>query len=207
MWIWKTGANWKQPEGIKSNIEGKNNYPVVHIALEDALAYCKWANRKLPTEAQRESAAQGYEKDNIYTWGNNIEVLNDYANTWQGVFPIKNQSKDGFEFIAPVKSYPPNSIGLYDMLGNVWEITNDLFNVNYYQELDKKQPIINPIGAEISFSPDNPYQVQHIIKGGSFLCNASFCASFRISAKMGMNVDSGSDHIGFRTVATLEMIK
>lgn len=206
-WTWKIGASWKHPEGPESSIEGKDNYPVVHIALEDALAYCKWANRKLPTEAQWESAAQGKDTNNIYTWGNNPEILNAHANTWQGVFPVKNESKDGFELIAPVKSYPPNSIGLYDMLGNVWEITADLFNVNYYKELDSSQPILNPKGASTSFSPNNPYQVEHVIKGGSFLCNASYCASFRISAKMGMSTDSGSDHIGFRTIVTLDMLE
>lgn len=206
-WTWKIGANWKHPEGPESNIEGKNNYPVVHIAYEDALAYCEWANRRLPTEAEWEAAAQGTYQDNIYTWGNDFEILNEKANTWQGIFPIKNESKDGFELIAPVKSYSPNSIGLYDMLGNVWEITSDLFNVNYYQELDTTKEIKNPKGADTSYSPDNPYQVEHVIKGGSFLCNASYCASFRISARMGISEDSGSDHTGFRTVATPEMLK
>lgn len=206
-WMWKIGANWKHPEGPESSLEGKDNYPVVHIAFEDALAYCKWANRRLPTEAEWESAAQGNATDQIYTWGNNPEVLNQNANTWQGVFPIRNESQDGFEFVAPVKSYPPNSIGIYDMLGNVWELTSDLFNVNYYNLLDTSKDIINPKGAEIGYNPENPYQQEHIIKGGSFLCHASYCASFRISAKMGMSPDSGSDHTGFRTVATIDMLK
>jgi len=135
-WTWKIGANWKHPQGPESSIGGKDNYPVVHIAFEDALAYCKWANRRLPTEAEWEAAAQGTSSDNIYTWGNNTDVLDEKANTWQGVFPVKNESKDGFESIAPVKSFDPNSIGIYDMLGNVWELTSDLFNVNYYKELD-----------------------------------------------------------------------
>ena len=206
-WTWKIGANWKHPEGPESSIEGKDNYPVVHIALEDAMAYCKWANRRLPTEAEWEAAAQGKATDQIYTWGDNPEILNQNANTWQGIFPIKNEPKDGFEFVAPVKSYPPNSIGIYDMLGNVWELTSDLFNVNYYNQIDTSIVIVNPKGAEMGYNPDNPYQQEHVIKGGSFLCHASYCASFRISAKMGMSPDSGSDHIGFRTVATVEMLK
>lgn len=205
-WTWKIGADWKHPSGPESSIEGKDNYPVVHIALEDALAYCKWANRRLPTEAEWESAAQGNNSNTIFTWGNDASILNANANTWQGVFPTKNESKDGFEFISETRSYPPNSIGLYDMLGNVWELTSDLFNVNHYKELDVSEPILNPTGAEKSYSPSNPYQVEHVMKGGSFLCHASYCASFRISAKMGVAIDSGSDHMGFRTVATPEML-
>lgn len=206
-WIWKIGANWKHPEGPESTIEGKDDYPVVHIAYEDALAYCKWANRRLPTESEWESAALGTLNNTIFTWGNDPEVLDQYANTWQGVFPVKNESTDGFELISPVKSYPANSIGIYDMLGNVWELTSDLFNVDYYKGLSLSEPLINPTGANKGFSPDNPYQQQYTIKGGSFLCNASYCASFRISAKMGMSPDSSSDHVGFRTVATLNMLE
>lgn len=205
-WTWKIGANWRHPEGPNSTIKEKNNFPVVHIALEDALAYCKWANRRLPTEAEWEAAAQGSNKNTIYTWGNNPEKLTSNANTWQGVFPTTNNAKDGYSFIAPVKSYPPNSIGLYDMIGNVWELTNDLFSPNYYKELDTSNIIINPQGAKKSYSPNNPYQEENVMKGGSFLCHASYCASFRISAKMGVAQDSGSDHMGFRTVVTKEML-
>ena len=205
-WTWKIGANWQHPEGPNSSIKNKDNYPVVHIALEDAQAFCNWAKRRLPTEAEWESAAQGNLINSIYTWGNNPDILNDYANTWQGTFPTKNKSIDGFEFIAPVKSYTPNSIGVYDMLGNVWEITSDAFNSNYYKDIDKSKPLINPKGATTFFNPNNPYQKEIIMKGGSFLCHVSYCASFRISARMGMSLDSGSDHIGFRTVATVDMI-
>ena len=201
-WTWKIGANWRHPSGPNSTIEGKDNYPVVHIAFEDALAYCKWANRSLPTEAQWESAAQGTNENMIFTWGNDLNMLNSNANTWQGVFPIKNESKDGFEYLSPVKSYPPNSIGIFDMTGNVWELTSDLFNVNYYNQLELSKPIINPRGAKIAFNPNHPYQKEHVIKGGSFLCHASYCASYRISARMGTSFDSGSDHVGFRTVAS-----
>jgi sulfatase modifying factor 1 len=206
-WTWKIGANWQHPEGPNSSIDGKDKDPVVHIAYEDAAAYCKWAKRRLPTEAEWEAAAQGKNDDAIFTWGNNPSILNTNANTWQGIFPIKNESIDGFEFIAAVKSYPPNSIGLYDMLGNVWEITSDLFNVNHYKEIDKSKDLVNPTGAKKSYSPNNPYQTEYVMKGGSFLCHASYCASFRISAKMGVSSDSGSDHMGFRTVATTKMLE
>ena len=205
-WTWEIGANWQHPEGPKSSIEGKYNHPVVHIAYEDAVSYCKWANRRLPTEAEWESAAQGNNTDAIFTWGNDSTVLNTTANTWQGNFPIKNESVDGFEMIAAVKSYPPNSIGIYDMLGNVWEITSDLFNINYYNELNISKEIINPTGAKISYSPSNPFQEERVMKGGSFLCHDSYCASYRISSKMGVSIDSGSDHVGFRTVASPKMI-
>ena len=201
-WTWKIGASWRHPSGPNSTIEGKDNYPVVHIAYEDALAYCKWSNRRLPTEAQWESAAQGTNKNTIFTWGNDLNRLNSNANTWQGVFPTKNDSKDGFEYSSPVKSYPPNSIGIYDMTGNVWELTSDLFNANYYNQLELSKPILNPTGAKKSFSPSNPFQKEYIIKGGSYLCHKSYCASFRISARMGTSYDSGSDHVGFRTVAS-----
>ena len=205
-WAWKIGANWKHPEGPNSTIEGKDDQPVVHIAIEDALAYCKWSNRRLPTESEWESAAQGINSDAIFTWGNNTTILNSNANTWQGTFPTKNDSKDGFKFISPVKSYPANSIGLYDMTGNVWELTSDLFNVNYYKSLDISKPLLNPKGANKSYSPSNPYQKENVMKGGSFLCHDSYCASYRISARMGVALDSGSDHMGFRTVATPEML-
>jgi sulfatase modifying factor 1 len=205
-WVWKIGANWRHPEGPDSTIKDKDNFPVVHIALEDALAYCKWANRRLPSEAEWEAAAQGKNNSAIFTWGDNPTILNSNANTWQGVFPTKNESIDGFKLIAPVKSYPANSIGIYDMAGNVWELTGDLFNMNHYTELDISKVITNPKGAKKSYSPANPNQVENVMKGGSFLCHESYCASFRISSKMGVAIDSGSDHVGFRTVATIDMI-
>jgi len=205
-WTWKIGADWKHPQGPGSSIEGQDNYPVVHIAYEDALSYCKWANRRLPTEAEWESAAQGSNRDAIFTWGNDAGALNQKANTWQGIFPTVNEPIDGYKYISPVKSFEPNTIGLYDMSGNVWEITSDFFNVNYYKELGNDKPVTNPKGASRPYNPDNPYVKERIIKGGSFLCHASYCASFRISSKMGFSPDSGADHIGFRTVATQEIL-
>ncbi len=206
-WEWKIGANWKHPEGPNSSIKGKEDYPVVHIAYEDALAYCDWANRRLPTEAEWEAAAQGEQENAIFPWGNEIEQLIENANTWQGVFPTQLDTKDGHDFVAPTKSYPPNSLGLYDMMGNVWEITQDYFNVNYYESLDPNKIHKNPKGADNPFNPNNPNEVERIIKGGSFLCHDSYCASFRISARMGNTEKSSSGHVGFRTVATPEMLK
>jgi len=205
-WKWQTGANWKAPKGPGSNIENKGNYPVVHVALEDARAYCDWANRRLPTEAEWESAAQGNYKQAVFTWGDELDMLDSSANTWQGEFPVVNESLDGFKTIAPVKSFPPNSIGIFDMIGNVWEITNDLFNINYYSEFDSNTDFKNLKGANSCYNPSNPYEIQHVMKGGSFLCHDSYCASYRISARMGVSIDSGSDHTGFRTIATPEML-
>ena len=205
-WRWQTGANWKSPKGPGSSIENKGNYPVVHIAYEDAKAYCEWANRRLPTEAEWESAAQGNYNNAIFPWGDDLNLLNSNANTWQGNFPINNESIDGFDMISPVKSFPANSIGVFDMIGNVWEITDDLFNVNYYSEISKKTELINLKGANSCYNPSNPYEIQYVMKGGSFLCHDSYCASYRISARMGVSVGSGSDHTGFRTVATPEML-
>ena len=200
-WEWKIGANWKHPNGPESNIDGKENHPVVHIALEDALAYCKWAGRRLPTEAEWEYAARAGKKDNLFFWGNDIAMLSKQANTWEGEFPVNNTEQDGFERRAPVMSFPKNDFGLYDMAGNVWEWTNDWYNTNYYSELAESNEVANnPKGAMKAFNANNPYAAEKVIKGGSFLCSASYCASYRISARMATSPDSGMEHLGFRTV-------
>lgn len=206
-WEWKTGANWKHPEGPGSSIDGKDNYPVVHVSFEDTQAYCKWAGRRLPTEAEWEAAAHGKRPGGIYTWGNDKKELNFLANTWQGEFPLKNIPEDGFKFAAPVKSFPANSLGLFDMAGNVWEWTKDWYDEEYYQRLLEKGEVINPQGSDKPYNPVNPYEKEKVVKGGSFLCNESYCASYRITAKMPQALDSGSDHLGFRTVATVEMLR
>lgn len=112
------------------------------------------------------------------------------ANTWEGEFPADNTKADGFEASAPVKSYPPNDFGLFDMTGNVWEIAEDWYNVNYYEELSNKEKVENPQGAKVSYNPNNQPNMKEVIKGGSYLCNASYCASFRPSARMGNSLDT-----------------
>lgn len=206
-WKWVIGANWKHPSGPDSNLANKENYPVVHISYQDALAYCKWANRALPTEAQWELAARGTLQNAIYTWGNENDKLDKNANTWQGSFPTMNTENDGYMLMSPVKTFPSNGLGLFDMAGNVWEFTSDWYNTDYYQELINTATVTrNPKGANAAKNPNNPQQAERIIKGGSFLCNESYCSSFRISARMGMTEDSSSDHVGFRTITTIEML-
>ncbi|TVZ14690.1 formylglycine-generating enzyme family protein [Maribacter sp. MAR_2009_72] len=207
-WQWSIGANWKHPNGPESSIEGKEDYPVVQVAYEDAMAYCKWAGRRLPTEAEWELASRAGKFGTIYQWGSDSGQLVKSANTWEGNFPNENTKLDGFELRAPVKSYPPNAYGIYDMAGNVWEWTSDWYNSGYYKEYTNKgKVILNPTGALEPFTPNNPLAREKVIKGGSFLCSASYCASYRISARMGSSMDSALEHTGFRTVATVKMLQ
>ncbi|EKF56488.1 sulfatase-modifying factor protein [Galbibacter marinus] len=206
-WVWKIGANWKHPKGPGSSIEGKGNYPVVHIAFPDAVAYCNWAGRKLPTEAQWELAASAGINNKPFTWGDKLDQLDVKANTWTGEFPTQNDQVDGFENKAPVKSFPPNPYGLYDMAGNVWEWTSDWYHIDYYKQLLHEGLAHNPEGAQKAFNPTNPYAQEKIIKGGSFLCSDTYCASYRISARMATAIDSGQEHLGFRTIVTPEMLE
>jgi formylglycine-generating enzyme required for sulfatase activity len=207
-WQWTIGANWRQPRGPGTTIDGKGDYPVVQIAYEDAVAYCDWAGRRLPTEAEWEWAARGNNIGSIYFWGDDVSVLHQNANTWDGEFPVTNTLMDGFEFLAPVKSYPPNGYGLYDMAGNVWEWTSDWYNSNYYGELALQPQVTkNPLGAATPYNERDPFAREKIMKGGSFLCSASYCASYRISARMATSLDSSLEHLGFRTVATAAMIQ
>ena len=206
-WQWKIGANWKHPEGKESTIEGMDNHPVVHVSYEDAVAYCNWAGSRLPTEAEWEYAARGGQEKVIFTWGNDISLLTSNANTWQGVFPTSNTKEDGFERSSPVKSFPANGYGLYDMAGNVWEWTQDWYDANYYKVLANNKLNNNPIGPEKPRNPRNPYTQEKVIRGGSFLCHDSYCASYRVSARMATSYDTGLEHLGFRTIITLDMLR
>lgn len=207
-WEWKIGANWKHPNGPDSSIKGKGNFPVVQIAYDDANAYCKWAGSRLPTESEWERAVRGTHNNTLYSWGDDASNLSKKANTWEGEFPVKNVKLDGYESRAPVKSYPANDYGVFDMAGNVWEWTSDWYNTQYYGEISTNDNVThNPKGANKSYVPNNPYAVEKVIKGGSFLCNASYCASYRVSSRMGTSLDSSSEHVGFRTVVSVEMIQ
>ena len=203
-WRWTNGANWKQPEGKGSSIDGKDNHPVVHVSYEDAMAYCHWAGRRLPTEAEWEFAARGGKRDKIYFWGDLTDKLSSYVNSWEGEFPVDNTQADGFEKSAPVKTYPPNGYGLYEISGNVWEWTSDWYSSQYYQYCKENSITNNPKGPKEAFNPSNPYVDERVIRGGSFLCNASYCASYRVSSRMATDPSTSLEHLGFRTVMDLK---
>ncbi len=200
-WKWVPGASWQHPEGPDSDITGKENHPVVHISWDDANAYAKWKSKRLPTEAEWEYAARGGLVAKRFPWGDEFKPNGKHmANTFQGEFPHHAVAEDGYLRTSPVKSFAANGYGLFDMVGNVWEWTQDWYSAINHQDQAQAGICKNPSGPKDSFDPHDPYAPKRVIKGGSFLCNVNYCESYRPSARRGQSPDTGMSHIGFRLV-------
>jgi formylglycine-generating enzyme len=186
-WVGVKGASWRHPTGPKSTVDGKDDYPVVHISYTDAQAYARWAGKRLPTEAEWEFAARGGQPEKKYPWGDELNPGGKYmANYWQDTFPKKDLAKDGFAGAAPAGSFPANGYGLYDMSGNVWEWVADRFSATYFQASLFENPAGPPEGDEF------------VIRGGSFLCAENWCAGYRAAARNKNKAEDANFHMGFR---------
>lgn len=212
-WRYEHGADWRHPEGPATTIDGRDDYPVVQIAYDDAAAYAAWAGKRLPTEAEWEFAARGGLSGNLYSWGNDLRPDGKFqANTWQGRFPVKDAGEDGFAGLAPVKQFPPNGYGLFDVAGNVWEWCSDWYRPDTFarQLLEAGGPksvIRNPAGPESSYDPSEPGEKKRVQKGGSFLCTDQYCTRYMVGTRGKGEVSTGSNHVGFRCVTTPDLLK
>jgi formylglycine-generating enzyme required for sulfatase activity len=198
-WVWTPGADWKHPQGPKSSIEGKDDHPVVQVAWDDAVAYAKWAGKRLPTEAEWEFAARGGLPEREYAWGDApFDASKPQAHIYEGTFPSHTAST------VAVRSYAPNAYGLYDMSGNVWQWTLDWYRPDAYAQDQARGVVSNPQGPPSGLDPRDGYQAMRVLRGGSHLCSDSYCRGYRVSARLPGAPDSGTSHIGFRTVMTVE---
>jgi len=201
-WNYVRGADWRHPVGPPGDIKGRESYPVVQIAYPDAVAYAKWAGKRLPTEAEWEFAARGGLSGMTYTWGDEFKPGGKFmANTWQGQFPVKDTGEDGYAGLAPVKSFPSNGYGLYDMAGNVWQWTSDWYRPDYFKQLAEAGGVArNPQGPATPFDPSEPNEKKRVHKGGSFLCTDQYCTRYMVGTRGKGEETTGCDHLGFRCV-------
>jgi formylglycine-generating enzyme required for sulfatase activity len=202
------GANWRHPTGPDSDLTGKEKHPVVHICYDDAVKYCEWAGKRLPTESEWEFAARGGLVAKPFIWGSEMNPGGRWmANTWQGDFPKEHEVKDGFPGTAPVASFPANGYGLFDMAGNVWEWTSDWYRPDAYLQIHNNAARVarkNPKGPTDSFDPDEPGTWKKVTRGGSFMCSDNYCRGYRPSARMKTAPDTGLQNTGFRCVKDAE---
>jgi formylglycine-generating enzyme required for sulfatase activity len=200
-WRYQAGANWRQPEGPGSSIEGRDNYPVVQVSFDDAMAYAKWAGKRLPTEAEFEFAERGGKAGERYAWGNELQPGGRWmANVFQGTFPVKDTGADGFAGLAPVAQFPPNPYGLHDTAGNVWEWVGDWYRPDTYVLHAKLGVVRNPKGPDSPFDPAEPNEPKRVHRGGSFLCTDQYCTRYMNGTRGKGEVSTGSNHVGFRCV-------
>lgn len=206
-WTWAPGADWRHPEGPETTVHGRELHPVTHVAYDDAVAYAAWAGKALPSEAQWERAARGGLEGKVFCWGDEFAPRDRMmANTWQGEFPWQNLMLDRYERTSPVKQFPPNAYGLYDVAGNVWEWTSDFFTPGHPDEVS--HPCCSPKNARVT-SPEHSYDLgapgaeipRRVTKGGSHLCAPNYCLRYRPAARQGEAVDTTTSHIGFRCIA------
>lgn len=185
-WCKVMGAKWSAPEGPGSTVSSRGDHPVVHVSHNDAIAYARWAGKDLPTEAEWEYAARGGLDQMLFPWGDELLVEGKHmCNVWQGEFPKEDTAEDGFAGTCPVDAFPPNNFGLYSMTGNVWEWVADWFGT-----IHPRTETIDPKGPEVGLA--------RVMKGGSFLCHASYCNRYRVAARTSNTPDSSSSNIGFR---------